>query len=103
MGQEKEDSKVMSYSPTILRDRNNWSRFDKSVEEFVTSSDTFDVMVIGCGPAGGKGGGRAANLGKRVAVIEQVFNCPALSETCKYAAYNGLGNLAGHELREGWR
>jgi NAD(P) transhydrogenase len=33
--------------------------------------------------------------------IEQVFNYPTLSETYKYAAYDGLGNLAGHKLREG--
>jgi NAD(P) transhydrogenase len=33
--------------------------------------------------------------------IELVFNYPTLSETYKYAAYEGLGNLAGHKLREG--
>jgi NAD(P) transhydrogenase len=33
--------------------------------------------------------------------IEQVFNCPTLSEMYKYAAYDGLGNLSGHKLREG--
>ncbi len=33
--------------------------------------------------------------------IEQVFNYPTLSETYKYAAYDGLGNLAGHRVREG--
>jgi NAD(P) transhydrogenase len=33
--------------------------------------------------------------------IEQVFNYPTLSETYKYAAYDGLGNLAGHKLRQG--
>ena len=33
--------------------------------------------------------------------IEQVFNYPTLSETYKYAAYDGLGNLAGHKVREG--
>jgi NAD(P) transhydrogenase len=33
--------------------------------------------------------------------IEQVFNYPTLSETYKYAAYDGLGNLAGHKIREG--
>ena len=35
------------------------------------------------------------------AFIEHVFNYPTLSETYKYAAYDGLGNLAGHKLREG--
>ena len=33
--------------------------------------------------------------------IERVFNYPTLSEMYKYAAYDGLGNLAGHKLREG--
>jgi NAD(P) transhydrogenase len=33
--------------------------------------------------------------------IEQVFNYPTLSEMYKYAAYDGLGNLARHKLREG--
>jgi NAD(P) transhydrogenase len=33
--------------------------------------------------------------------IEQVFNYPTLSEMYKYAAYDGLGNLTGHKLREG--
>ena len=33
--------------------------------------------------------------------IEQVFNYPTLSETYKYAAYEGLGNLAGRKLRDG--
>jgi NAD(P) transhydrogenase len=33
--------------------------------------------------------------------IEEVFNYPTLSETYKYAAYDGLGNLSGHKLREG--
>jgi len=33
--------------------------------------------------------------------IDQVFNYPTLSETYKYATYDGLGNLTGHKLREG--
>jgi NAD(P) transhydrogenase len=33
--------------------------------------------------------------------IESVFNYPTLSEMYKYAAYDGLGNLSGHKLREG--
>jgi len=37
----------------------------------VASSDTFDLIVIGCGPAGEKGGAQAAYFGKRVAVIER--------------------------------
>jgi NAD(P) transhydrogenase len=35
------------------------------------------------------------------AFIDFVFNFPTLSEMYKYAAYDGLGNLAGHKLREG--
>jgi NAD(P) transhydrogenase len=33
--------------------------------------------------------------------IQQVFNYPTLSELYKYAAYDGLGSLARHKLREG--
>ncbi len=33
--------------------------------------------------------------------IDLVFNYPTLSELYKYAAYDGLGNLSGHKLREG--
>jgi NAD(P) transhydrogenase len=33
--------------------------------------------------------------------IDLVFNYPTLSEAYKYAAYDGLGNLSGHKLREG--
>ena len=33
--------------------------------------------------------------------IDLVFNFPTLSELYKYAAYDGLGNLAGRKLREG--
>jgi NAD(P) transhydrogenase len=33
--------------------------------------------------------------------IGLVFNYPTLSEMYKYAAYDGLGNLAGYRLREG--
>ena len=39
--------------------------------------------------------------GKLDTFIELVFNYPTLSEMYKYAAYDGLGNLAGHKLREG--
>ena len=33
--------------------------------------------------------------------INAVFNFPTLSEMYKYAAYDGLGNLAGRKMREG--
>jgi NAD(P) transhydrogenase len=39
--------------------------------------------------------------GKIDMFIDFVFNYPTLSEAYKYAAYDGLGNLAGHKLREG--
>ena len=39
--------------------------------------------------------------GKLDTFVELVFNYPTLSELYKYAAYDGLGNLAGHKLREG--
>ncbi len=35
------------------------------------SPDSFDLIVIGCGPAGEKAGAQAAYFGKRVAVIER--------------------------------
>jgi NAD(P) transhydrogenase len=35
------------------------------------------------------------------AFIELCFNYPTLSEMYKYAAYDGMGNLSGHKLREG--
>src|SRR5499425_1322076 len=38
---------------------------------FVSAPDTFDLVVIGCGPAGEKAGAQAAYFGKRVAVIER--------------------------------
>jgi hypothetical protein len=33
--------------------------------------------------------------------MEWVSNHLTLGETCKYAAYEGIGNLADHETREG--
>ncbi len=36
----------------------------------MASSDNFDLVVIGCGPAGEKAAAQAAYFGKRVAVIE---------------------------------
>ena len=39
--------------------------------------------------------------GKIDLFIDFVFNYPTLSEMYKYAAYDGLGNLAGHKLRQG--
>jgi len=41
------------------------------VEAALASNDLFDLIVIGCGPAGEKAGAQAAYFGKRVAVIER--------------------------------
>src|SRR6266849_6142813 len=62
---------LISPSPTILWDADTCCSLENSVEEFVTSSDSFDLIVIGCGPAGEKGAAQAAYFGKRVAVIER--------------------------------
>src|SRR5207249_503862 len=40
-------------------------------ETRVASNDSFDLIVIGCGPAGEKAGAQAAYFGKRVAVVER--------------------------------
>src|SRR5437764_14164938 len=40
------------------------------MEVMLPPSEHFDLIVIGCGPAGEKGGAQAAYFGKRVAVIE---------------------------------
>src|SRR5499427_10255833 len=37
-------------------------------------NDQFDLIVIGCGPAGEKAGAQAAYFGKQVAVIERASN-----------------------------
>jgi NAD(P) transhydrogenase len=40
----------------------------------LASNDSFDLIIIGCGPAGEKAGAQAAYFGKRVAVIERAPN-----------------------------
>src|SRR6266849_5625411 len=62
---------LISPSPTILWDADTCCSLENSVEEFVTSSDSFDLIVIGCGPAGEKGAAQAAYFGKRVAIVER--------------------------------
>ena len=37
----------------------------------MASNDNFDLVIIGCGPAGEKAGAQAAYFGKRVAIIER--------------------------------
>src|ERR1700687_1077806 len=41
------------------------------MEVVLASSEDFDLLIIGCGPAGEKAGAQAAYFGKRVAVIER--------------------------------
>jgi hypothetical protein len=56
-----------------------------AAEVFVTAPETFDLVVIGCGPAGEKGGAQAAYFGKRVAVIERaavVAEAASIPERC---------------------
>jgi pyruvate/2-oxoglutarate dehydrogenase complex dihydrolipoamide dehydrogenase (E3) component len=43
----------------------------KSCGGVVAAPETFDLVVIGCGPAGEKAGAQAAYFGKRVAVVER--------------------------------
>ncbi len=54
------------------------------------STETFDLIVIGCGPAGEKAGAQAAYFGKRVAVLERAEHMG-----------HGHGNLADRKLCEG--
>ncbi len=37
----------------------------------MAASEKFDLVIVGCGPAGEKAGAQAAYFGKRVAVIER--------------------------------
>jgi NAD(P) transhydrogenase len=58
----------------------------------VPSSDAFDLVIIGCGPAGEKAGAQAAYFGKRVAVIERA----------QYVGGSGIntGTVPSKTLRE---
>src|SRR5689334_19223960 len=40
-------------------------------EASVSETESFDLVIVGCGPAGEKAGAQAAYFGKRVAVIER--------------------------------
>jgi thioredoxin reductase len=74
----------------------------------------YDLVVIGSGPAGEKGAAQVAYFGKRVApnrdqhgdraidtFIDSVYNYPALSDSYKYAAYDGSGNLRAWRAARG--
>jgi hypothetical protein len=42
-------------------------------------------------------------LGERLdKLIDPAFNSPTLAETHKAAPCDGVGNLAGHKVKEGW-
>ena len=65
------------------------------------STQTYDLVVIGGGPAGASGANVAAASGKRVALIEKAaelggacFNCPTLGDLSKYATYDAIGQRA---------
>jgi len=58
----------------------------------MASPETFDLVVIGCGPAGEKGAAQAAYFGKRVAVIERA---PVVGGSCI-----NTGTVPSKTLRE---
>src|ERR1700757_1331390 len=58
----------------------------------VVSTENFDLLVIGCGPAGEKAGAQAAYFGKRVAVIERA---PVVGGSCI-----NTGTVPSKTLRE---
>src|SRR6202790_1309921 len=62
------------------------------MEVRVASNDSFDLIVIGRGPAGEKAGAQAAYFGKRVAVIERAS---ALGGSCI-----NTGTVPSKTLRE---
>src|ERR1700676_2931954 len=62
------------------------------MEVRVASNDSFDLIVIGCGPAGEKAGAQAAYFGKRVVVIERAS---ALGGSCI-----NTGTVPSKTLRE---
>jgi len=58
----------------------------------VAAADSFDLVVLGCGPAGEKAGAQAAYFGKRVAVVERA---PAVGGSCI-----NTGTVPSKTLRE---
>src|SRR3984957_4659766 len=63
-----------------------------SMEDAVAAADSFDLVVLGCGPAGEKAGAQAAYFGKRVAVAERA---PAVGGSCI-----NTGTVPSKTLRE---
>src|SRR5262249_44382767 len=64
---------LLAYNLPVLASASCWSWIVSSSSSggFVASIESFDLIVIGCGPAGEKAGAQAAYFGKRVAVIER--------------------------------
>src|SRR5256885_2471881 len=60
--------------------------------KIVAESDKFDLVIIGCGPAGEKAGAQAAYFGKRVAIIERA---PYVGGSCI-----NTGTVPSKTLRE---
>ena len=58
----------------------------------MASPDLFDLVVIGCGPAGEKASAQAAYFGKRVAIIERA---PVVGGSCI-----NTGTVPSKTLRE---
>src|SRR5258707_11616866 len=61
-------------------------------EDAVAAADSFDLVVLGCGPAGEKAGAQAAYFGKRVAVVERA---PEVGGSCI-----NTGTVPSKTLRE---
>jgi Pyridine nucleotide-disulphide oxidoreductase len=68
------------------------SKRDMNTEGALSSTEPFDLVVIGCGPAGEKEGAQAAYFGKRVAVIERA---PVVGGSCI-----NTGTVPSKTLRE---
>ncbi|MGB2621702.1 MAG: FAD-dependent oxidoreductase, partial [Candidatus Acidiferrum sp.] len=58
----------------------------------MATSENFDLVIIGCGPAGEKAGAQAAYFGKRVAIIERA---PDVGGSCI-----NTGTVPSKTLRE---
>jgi NAD(P) transhydrogenase len=72
--------------------RGEWQSARALREDFVADSETFDLVVIGCGPAGEKAGAQAAYFGKRVVVVERA---PVVGGSCI-----NTGTVPSKTLRE---